>query len=273
MVVQRIEDSVRVKRDRTKLAIKQAMESRWQEALATNRLILRADAKDVEALNRKGKALSELGRYGEAREAFTKALSISPNNAIAKKNVERLALLRKDTRKRPQHSRVPPQFFIEESAKTGVTALLDPASESVLAKMSAGEPAELEAGNHSLVVKNTDGEYLGTLPSKLALRLITLMDGGNRYAAALTSVGHGEVRVFIRETYQHISQRGRPSFPAKSAEEFRPYVWEGAYSYGKDEDDDASSPGMDDWDDSMDDGTPVQGRSRRRVAATAVGDL
>ncbi|MCH8195176.1 MAG: tetratricopeptide repeat protein [Chloroflexi bacterium] len=273
MVVQRIDDKVRVKRDRTKLAIKQAMESRWEEAVALNRLILQADAKDVEALNRMGKALSELGRYVEARQTFTKALSISPNNSIAKKNVERLGLLRKDARKRPQHSRVPPQFFIEESAKTVVTALLDPATESVLAKMSPGEPVQLEAGNHSLVVKNTDGECLGTLPPKLGLRLIALMDGGNRYAAALTSVGHGEIRVFIRETHQHMSQRGRPSFPPKSADDFRPYAWEGAYSYGKDEDDDAFSPGMDDWDDSTDDGPPILGRSRRRVAATAVGDL
>jgi len=131
----------------------------------------------------------------------------------------------------------------------------------------------LEAGNHGLVIKNTDGEYLGTVPPKLGLRLITLMDGGNRYAAALMSVGDGEVRVFIRETYQHMRQRGRPSFPPKSAADFRPYVWDGAYSYGKDEDDDVSAPGMDDWDDNTDDGLPALGRSRRPVAATAVADL
>ncbi len=269
MVVQRVEQSIRVKRERTKLAIRLAMESRWEEAASTNRLILQSDGSDVDALNRLGKALSELGRYGEAREAFSKALAISPNNPIARKNAERIGLLGKDSPKRLQRSRVAPQFFIEETARTGITHLLDTASEDILAKMSAGEPVHLETVGHGLVVKNTEGELLGTVPPKLGLRLARMMGCGNRYEAALASVDSDEVRVFIRETYQHMSQRGRPSFPAKSADQFRDYVWEGAYRFGKDEDDDGASPLPDDWEDTQDDEVPRERRSRRAVAAAA----
>ena len=75
------------KNDLTRQAVALAMESRWEEAVEVNRAILDDFPTDLETCNRLGKALSELGQNVEARKAFERALSISPNNPIAKKNL------------------------------------------------------------------------------------------------------------------------------------------------------------------------------------------
>ena len=40
----------------------------------------------------------------------------------------------------------------------------------------------------------------------------------------------------IKEIFQHPSQAGRPSFPARAADGFRPYVRESVLKYERDED-------------------------------------
>lgn len=74
-------------------AIELALASRWDDAAVANRELLSSFPRDLSALNRFGKALSELGQYSEARRAYTEALEIDPGNNIAKKNFERLASL------------------------------------------------------------------------------------------------------------------------------------------------------------------------------------
>src|SRR5215471_392767 len=51
-------------------AIALARESRWEEAAEKNRELLTLYSDDVSGYNRLGKALSELGHYAEAREAY-----------------------------------------------------------------------------------------------------------------------------------------------------------------------------------------------------------
>ena len=45
---------------------------------------------EVDAYNRLGKALTELGRYAEARDAYAHAVKLDPLNGIAAKNLQRL---------------------------------------------------------------------------------------------------------------------------------------------------------------------------------------
>lgn len=56
-------------RQMTQQAIRYALESQWEEAVNTNRELLRIVQRNSETLNRLGKALSELGRYGEIGRA------------------------------------------------------------------------------------------------------------------------------------------------------------------------------------------------------------
>ncbi len=241
MVIEATEEKNRLKKDRAKEAITFAMESKWGAAIDLNKLILADFPEDVETLNRLGKAYSEFGRYNDARDAFSKVLKLAPSNLIARKNLERVKLL--NTQKpvkgavQSQNPRVAPHFFIEETGKTGATTLIDTAASTLLARMSAGEIVELKVKGQTLYVHNASGEQLGRVEPRLALRLIGLMTGGNKYAAAVAGVDAKSIRIFIRETYQHPVQRGRLSFPARGSDDFKAYVWEGALRHADDDDD------------------------------------
>src|SRR5437764_10516759 len=129
---QSAEEKARLKKQWTDLAIQQALASQWEEAVATNRNILNLSPAEPEAYNRLGKAYSELGQYTEARQAYSQTLKYSPSNTIAKKNLNRLALLQEaPVQTSAGADRLDPRLFIEETGKTGMTDLLNLAPPSV----------------------------------------------------------------------------------------------------------------------------------------------
>lgn len=219
------EDRARTKKQRTEAAIQLALQGRWDDAASLNRSIIDLFPTDVDAYNRLGKAMTELGRYGEARDAYRKALEIDPLNAIARKNLSRLATLGEEAAPRPATQKLSPHMFIEETGKTGVTNLLRPNME-IAARMTAGDQVDLVRDNGTLVIKSIQGELIGEVEPRLAQRLIKLMEGGNQYVAAVSGLTGDDVKVFIRETFQHASQAGKLSFPPAATEAFRPYLKE-----------------------------------------------
>ena len=80
-------------RQLTEQAIQMALASQWGEAVEVNRKILATSPRDLSALNRLGKALSEVGSYSEAKRAYAQTLELDPTNNIARKNLERLSVL------------------------------------------------------------------------------------------------------------------------------------------------------------------------------------
>lgn len=230
----REEDRDRIRRQLTREAISLAMESRWEEAVALNRSIIESFPTDIDAYNRLGRALMELGELAQAKEAYSKALELSPNNTIAKKNLSRLALLSETSEavKGGSH-KVVPQLFIGETGKSGVMNLQNLAAKEILAKMAAGEEVFLKVKGRRLVVENERGEYLGEVEPKHGLRLAKLIEGGNRYSAAIVSLAENGAKVIIREVFQHPNQAGRLSFPVKAVEGFRPYIRETLLRYGE----------------------------------------
>ena len=64
-----------------------------------------------------------------------------------------------------------------------------------------------------MVAYSTDDQRLGSVEPRLARRLRKLMDGGNRYGAAIVSIDGESVSIVIRETQQHPSLRNVVSFP------------------------------------------------------------
>jgi tetratricopeptide (TPR) repeat protein len=186
-------------------------------------MIVESFPTDVDAYNRLGKAYTELGRYGEARNAYMKALEIDSLNSIAKKNLSRLATLGDEVRPPLANQKLSPQMFIEEMGKTGVTTLMRPNME-IAARMTAGDQVILHADKTLLNIRTMNGDQVGEVEPKLGQRLLKLMDAGNEYVAAIQGLGDSEVRVFIRETFQHASQTGKLSFPPTVTESFRPYT-------------------------------------------------
>lgn len=233
-----MEDKSYIKRQREREAINLAIDSRWAEAVTANKEILLSFPDDTDALNRLGRALMELGEYEQAREVYNKTLTIEVDNTIARKNIDKLTQLIGAGKKREQAAthRVVPQLFIEETGKTGVVALKKLAPREVLAKFSSGEQATLSAKRTHLLVSGASGEYLGEVATEHAQRLIKLIEGGNKYEAAIASMDGG-LKIIIKEVYQHPSQRGRLSFPVKSGEGLRAYVKDSLLRYELEEED------------------------------------
>ncbi len=217
------EDRAKAKKQQAEVAIQMALQGRWAEAVQLNRAIVESFPTDVDAFNRLGKALTELGRYGEARDSYNRALDNDPLNSIARKNLNRLSTLGEEAPPRLASQKLSPQMFIEEMGKTGVTTLLRP-NMPIAARMTAGDQVSLLRANSHLAVQTLTGEQVGEVEPKLGQRLLKLMDAGNEYVAAIQALDGSQVKVFIRETFQHASQTGKLSFPPTVMEQFRPYT-------------------------------------------------
>jgi hypothetical protein len=220
------EDRAQSRRRQADTAIQLALANRWEDAVAANKAILSVFPNDADAHNRLGKALMELARFNEAKRAYKKAIDLDPTNQIAKKNLERITTLAKSGAAQAETSQIDPSLFIEEMGKSAVTTL-QAASPQALALLNAGDRLELRRRNGNIAVETPGGEYVGTVEPKLRVRLVKLIEGGNEYAAAVTSVSTDECRIIIKETFQHPSQVGRPSFPTTvGGEAMRPYTKE-----------------------------------------------
>ncbi len=244
------EEAARLKRQGAEQAIQLALESKWEEAANVNRSILAVHATDVDTWNRLGKSLLELGRYSDALEAYTKAVDLDPINTIARRNVDRLAALQDvEPRRTEGVVKVAQDLFIEEVGKTGTTKLQG-VSRETLATMTSGDEVYLEPGRNLISIKNAADEIIGSIEPKLGLRLLRLIEGGNKYAAAVKSVSESDAELIIKETYRDPNQT-RLSFPAVTSDSNRPYIRESLLRLGADDDDDdevADDADNEDWD-------------------------
>ena len=84
------ENQFRSKKELSKDAISLALSGEWERAAEVNQAILDQTPDDVEAMNRLGKALMEVGDYDSARDVLVRVVSAAPYNNIAKKNLARL---------------------------------------------------------------------------------------------------------------------------------------------------------------------------------------
>lgn len=231
-----VEERAKLKKQWVDQAIALAMQNRWDDAVSANQQILEHAPNDVDALNRLGRALTELGRYPEARDAYSRAVKIDPFNTIAQRNLSRLASLSTDAAPAPAGQKVDARFFIEEMGKTGITTLTRTPGKKALAAVTTGDKVYLRPQGRVLYVQNARNETVGQIEPKLSQRLIDLMNGGNRYEAAVMSLDENQVRVLIRETFQSSSQTGKVSFPTRGEPvAVRPYIKESLLRYDTDE--------------------------------------
>src|SRR4051812_25335060 len=181
------EDRLRQKRTKSEQAISLAMKNRWEEAAQLNREILDIFPNEVDAFNRLGKALTELGKYSDARDAYARAVKLDPLNGIATKNLQRLGKLAAEGAAAPPPSPVDPRLFIEESGKTTVTQLTDVRRSDATAKLSAGDQLQIERRGNQIIVADAAGHEIGRIEPKLEQDLIRLIDLGNHYSVFVTS--------------------------------------------------------------------------------------
>ncbi len=195
-------------------AIAAALEADWPRAADVNKQILDASAEDVEARNRYGRALLELGRAEEARAAYQDVLKAFPNDPVALRQIARINALGEEKRKPDAtRSKTQTRLFIEDMGKTGILRVVNPAPVNVLARYSPGAEAELREQEGLLAVHARDGALLGFLEPKVGRRLIDLLRTGNEYVVALVTNDPANVRVAIREVVQSPENADRISFP------------------------------------------------------------
>jgi hypothetical protein len=219
------EDKARLIRQMSQEAINLAMYGRWQEAISVNQTIIENMPNDIDAYNRLGKAYMELSDYDKAQESYSRVLELDAGNTIAQKNLNRISQLKaSNVVIKEYHPKAAPHQFIGEAGKSGVVNLYNLGDTSIMAKMMAGDRVNLKAKGQQLAVENEEGEYLGQVEPQHALRLIKLINGGNRYSSAIVSIDDSKVKVIIREIYQSPNLIGLPSFPAKPVEGFQPHV-------------------------------------------------
>ncbi len=227
-------------------AVKLAMQNEWQQAIEVNERLMELLPDEPDAWNRKGKALSELGRYAEARDAYQEALNRDPINSIALKQHKRLSMLAEATPTSQADSKttkLDAKLLIEETGKTGIFELVSPAAAKILARMTPGDKVDLEIDGSDVMVKDLGGQRLGKLPPKIAVRLLELMNGGNEYVAGVTHVSERGIRVLVREMRQAPAMDGRVSFPSRGGSlpsDMRAYTKDRAVRFDLDDDLDTS---------------------------------
>jgi tetratricopeptide (TPR) repeat protein len=199
-------------------ARKAAFEGNWEEAVTLNLQIIDRFQKDADAFNRLGRAYISLGNLDEAKEAYSKALRADPANLIARRNLQRLEILRgQGGSSSAGVSRPGPMprtsAFLEEVGKTWVDELVNPGELPLLADISSGEELQLSEEHDRLVVRRANGDRVGEVEPKTARRVMDLMASGNRYEIfALGLTGH-TLRTIIREIFRDPSVATTVSFP------------------------------------------------------------
>jgi tetratricopeptide (TPR) repeat protein len=234
-------------------AVSLAMDCRWADAAMVNREIIAADPENLEACNRLGKALLETGDNDGAIAAFGRALELDPTSSIARKNLERLRAMSAAGAGSAPSTRpgLAPHLFISDSGRSAQVALAASPMGAERSCIAAGSAVALQRRGDTLAVRDESGAYLGLVPPKLGRRLLCLMDGGNRYGGAVSSVSNEAVKVILRETYQHPSQRSKVSFPSLTTDEPAPAVAEREEPAPAD--DDETVEGLLDWDGELED--------------------
>lgn len=187
----------------------------WDLAIALNNMLLKKNPRDAEAYNRIGRAKLEQGKYTEAIDAYTHALKVDKANLIARRNLQRLELLRKSAPEGEVREKAAPRpaVFIEEVGRTWVDELIDSLPLEELAKISPGEQLELKVENGSLIVTTPDGVVLGKVEEKTAERVIQLMQNGNQYEVFALGISGRSLRVILREVYRDLRNGNLVSFP------------------------------------------------------------
>jgi tetratricopeptide (TPR) repeat protein len=197
-----------------------ALDGDWELAITLNQNLLERTPRDAEAQNRLGRAYFQLNNYSAAYEAYSGSLKIDPANMIARRNLQRLELLRRkhgaDVLEQ-NDSAIPiipkTNVFIEEVGKTWVDELVNPVSLEELAEVSAGEQLTLAVEGHRLYVERLTGERLGEVDAKTAERLVELILSGNRYEVYALGLSSSSLRVILRESYRDPKLANKFSFP------------------------------------------------------------
>ncbi|HVZ66683.1 MAG TPA: tetratricopeptide repeat protein [Patescibacteria group bacterium] len=199
------------------LAVKYALENKWEEAYEENKKLLEEDPDSIDTLNRIAYTLVKLNKFKKAKEFYQKVLKLDKTNPIAVKNVRRIDTMSQGSGKdqpasNQNHNISFQDVFIEEAGKTKTLELKNVADRKTLSILQPGDSVALSVKRSKIFVQMSDKTYVGVLPDNVGMRMISFINGGNEYSACVKAVGDNSVTVFIKETKKMARFKNQPSF-------------------------------------------------------------
>lgn len=195
-----------------------ALAGNWEGAVDINAQIIAQSDRDTIAYNRLGRAYIALGQLDDAKDAYSRALRADPANLIARRNLQRLEILRGHGGKHAVEVTRPAgmprtSVFLEEVGRTWVDELVNPGEVTILADISPGEQLVLADENDRLIVRRANGNLLGEIEPKTGRRVLDLLRQGNRYEIFALGLAGLTLRIILREVHRDPSLATTVSFP------------------------------------------------------------
>lgn len=195
-------------------AIQAALSHDWETAVSVNLEILSDSPEDVDALNRISQAYMRIGNFSDARDTAMKVFEIDPLNSIAAKCIDRCELL--EGRENEYFESLSPaqlqDLFIEEPGKTKIVSLINICEASNLAILCPGQLVNLIPRQRRVIVTSGSDSYIGKLPDDLSIRIIYFVNQGRQYTSHIKSVARDDVKIFIRDISNGLSEFQTKSF-------------------------------------------------------------
>lgn len=198
-------------------AIDAALSSSWDVALKINKLIIKKDPQNVDALNRQARVYMELGKSSLAKKYYSEALRFDPYNPIALKNLKIIKSFKSNNKggQTPlthETSKLSASLFLQEPGKTKIVSLLKVAEPQKLSMIYCGMQLDMIIKNRGITVVDLNGNYLGVLPDDTSHLIIRLLKGGNKFGLFVKSVKVNALSILIKEIYRSKRFKNQPSF-------------------------------------------------------------
>lgn len=189
-------------------AIRAALNGNWENAVELNLEILADAPLNVAALNRLGRAYTELGQKEAAKDAYEQVLKIDKYDTIATKNLKLLPHQKNNS----STLVLAEEDFIELPGITKSSSLIKVASRDTLLSLVCKQKLELVPRTRLVAITTQDKICIGCLPDDLSLKLKSLMKSGYAYSACLKGASDNTVTIFIRELHRPKRATAGPTF-------------------------------------------------------------
>ncbi|MBP9670690.1 tetratricopeptide repeat protein [Candidatus Woesebacteria bacterium] len=189
-------------------AIKSALSGDWEAAVEYNLEILADSPQNITALNRLGRAYTELGQKEAAKDAYEQVLKIDKYDTIASKNLKLLPHQKNNM----SSVELADEDFIELPGITKSTSLIKVASRDILLSLVCKQKLTLTPRTRLIAIYTDDKTCIGCLPDDLSLKLQGLIKSGYTYTACLKGASDNTATIFIREAKRPKKPSASPTF-------------------------------------------------------------
>jgi tetratricopeptide (TPR) repeat protein len=207
----------------TRKAISASLKGSWKEAVEYNTQILEKSPRDLDAKNRLGRALMQLGEFPKAKKIFKDVLTVDPINQVAQRNYK-LATDKKIEKN--SQTIIDPRNLIKEPGCTTEIQLDIEAKRLNASNFMPGEQLEVKLANGRVEFYKKNSRGTGTLVSKtnseMVKKLTKVKKLGGTFSAYFSSGLGKKIVILVRSSvsvFRAQKQEVKPYIKRGSIEE------------------------------------------------------